>query len=353
MNVRTLAVLVTAATLLAGLDPTDAQEPSANTGRVTVTTLPHPQPDALAPQCTPPSPGAAVPVLPACAPFEDCNGPLLKGDPLLDRRDCATPGWVLAAELGIVKPRITGFLAGQVNVGNVFTDTIALPAPFYQWTGAPRLELGYRFPEAFGEAVLSYRLLVSDGCATLDDLNGTGPADMHGHLDLHSIDLDYAQHEHFLGPHCDLKWRVGARLASIFYDTEAATIFDAQRASDHFVGAGPHAGLDLRWSPGGPRWSLYSRVEGAALWGRIHQNFDETVTIPGMAPFGGAVGSSHTQAVPVIDVQAGLAWVPWKTWPLRLEAGYQYEIWWNIARTPDSTGDLYDQGAFLRAEWNY
>ena len=75
--VRMLWGLLVGAALVAVRGETAAQESLPPAGPVTVTTLPHPPlPEAA---CLP---GGA----PACAPFEDCNGPLLKGDPLLDGR---------------------------------------------------------------------------------------------------------------------------------------------------------------------------------------------------------------------------------------------------------------------------
>jgi len=352
MNVRTLGCYVTAAILLARVGSTGAQEPPPSSpGPVIVTTLPHPSTDAAAP-AGPPGPAAGVPVLPPPCPGCESNGPILTGQPFFDVQGNLTPGWVVAAELDLVKPHITGFMSAPVNVGNQFIDTVGLPSPYYRWTAAPRVDLGYRFSDRDGELLVSYRFLGDDGWATLCGLP-TGQAGLGGNLDLNSIDLDYARHEHLLGPSWDVKWRAGLRLAASYFDYQANNPFESQQATDRFIGAGPHAGLDVSWSTGWQRLLLYGRLEGAALWGRVHQDFNETITIPGLAPFGGADGGNHTQGVPVVSVEAGIGWFPSKHWPLRLETGYQYEVWWNIARGGDSTGNLYDQGAFLRAEWNY
>jgi hypothetical protein len=347
MNVRRLRCYLIAVMLLAGISPASAQEaPPSTSGPVTVTTLPHPPAEAAGQAGTP---ALGIPVLPP--PCAGCDGTGTRLS-LFDIQGNLTPGWVVAVEMDLVKPHITGFLNNLVNVGNQFIDNVGLPSPYYRWTAAPRVELGYRFSDRDGELLISYRFLGDDGWAALCGLP-TGQANLGGTLDLNSIDLDYARHEHVFGPSWDVKWRAGMRLAVSHFDYQASNPFELQQASDDFVGAGPHAGLDVRWWTGWQRLFLYGRLEGAALWGRLHQDFNETIGIPGQMPFGGADGTNHTQGLPVLCVQAGLGWVPFKQWPFRLDAGYQYEVWWNIARAGDSTGNLYDQGAFLRAEWNY
>jgi Legionella pneumophila major outer membrane protein precursor len=354
MNVRALGgCLLTLAALLAGAGLSGAQEPVPSpAGPVTVTTLPHPQFDAPAANCKPGPPAGGMPVLPAGGPFGECTGPVLNGNPFFDPTADLTAGWIFGAELQIVAPHVTGFLIGQVNVGNVFVDTVGLPTPWYDWAGSPRLELGYRFPDSFGEILCSYRFLGTDGWAMLIGLP-TGTAWMHGRLDLNSLDIDYAHHESFLGPKWDLKWQAGVRLAGSSYSTWASNFFEVQHANDDFVGAGPHAELDLRWSSGWHGVSLYGRVEGAALGSGIHQHFGEIVNIPDAAPLSGSSSDTHGQVVPVFLVEGGLGWVPWHAWPFHIDAGYQYEVWWNVASAGASTGNLYDQGVFLRAEWNY
>src|SRR5262245_10949967 len=63
----------------------------------------------------PPPPPPAAP--PPCAPFEDCNGRLLRGDPLLDRPGYPQPGWFGSFELDVVVPHIRNHLVAPVTVG--------------------------------------------------------------------------------------------------------------------------------------------------------------------------------------------------------------------------------------------
>ncbi|MBY0523385.1 MAG: hypothetical protein K2R98_08295 [Gemmataceae bacterium] len=334
--------LLMAAMLLACAGVVAAQEP------VVVTTLPHPQmPDAPAG-----APSCAAPGVPACAAHEDCNGRLLVGDPLLEPADAPAPGFYAAFELGILKPHVKFALQAPVDVPVFGRDVVHLPYPALDWTGSPRIELGYRFPEAFGELLLTYRSLNSEGTGTLVNFDGFGPGILTSRLDLHSVDLDYAQREFGLGPSWDMKWRIGVRLASVYFDSKAGGLVGEQRATNHFLGAGPQAGLGLTRELGMGGFSAFGRFEAAALFGRIGQGFEETFAFSNAA-FGGATRVSETQVVPVAQAELGLSWVPMKKAPLRFACGYQYEAWWLAGRTSDSRADLWMQGVFLRVEWKY
>ena len=89
---------------------------------------------------------------------------------------------------------------------------MSLPAAGLDWTVAPRLEVGYRLPSAFGDVRrLSYRFLATDGNGSTSGLDGT--ASLHSRLDFNQIDLDYLSREFSLAPHWDMKWHFGLRLA--------------------------------------------------------------------------------------------------------------------------------------------
>jgi hypothetical protein len=325
-----------------------AQE--AAPGPVTVTTLPHPQFPEAAPANTG-VPDCGCVGLPACAPFEDCNGNLLVGDPLLDRPEWPTPGLFEDLELGILKPHIKFALQEPVNVANLFTDVVAPTFTPLDWTGSPRFELGYRFPQAFGELVVGYRGLFSEGLGTLAQFD-FGPASVRSRLNLNSLDIDYGQREYGLGPCWDMKWRLGVRLASVYFDSQIGGIVEEQRATSDYIGAGPHAQLELWRQLGCDKLSAYMHLEAAALLGRVSQNFEETFVL-GSAALGGATHVGFTQTVPVVEAQFGLCWTPLHDVPVRVSCGYDIESWWYVGRTDVSAADLWLQGVFLRGEWRY
>lgn len=302
----------------------------------------------------PPPPLGLTP--PLVAPYQDHNGPLLRGDPLLERSP-APPGLFAGLELDVLAPHIRNRLVGSVAVDGFEPDTIHLPTAGLDWAGSPRLELGYRFPEGLGEVLVSYKFLVTDGTRRLVFVDGDGNSTdgfLKSRLNLNSVDIDYGSREFSLEPCWDMAWRVGVRIAEVFFDSRAAASFFEQRESNQFVGAGPHVALDLTRRLDWPGWSFFGRIEGAAVIGQIHQAFNEGFVIPDEGALGGASDIRHTQAVPVLALQLGLTWMPgWNHYPGRFTFGYQFEQWWDIGRAGPSNANLTDQGLFFRGGWNF
>jgi hypothetical protein len=288
------------------------------------------------------------------APFEDCNGPLLKGDGLLDRPYAPLPGWFAAIEADLVAPHIKNRLSADVNVGGLFTDTVHLPTAELDFVGAPRFELGYRFPEGCGEVLVSYQPLVSDGSATISNFDPLGDGDVRSRLNMNVVDFDYGSREFSLGPSWDLRWLAGVRVAGVYFDSRAEGAILEQRTSNNFVGAGPHLGLELGWHAGYPGLSIFGRLEGAAVIGEVRQGFEETLSANGIPVVGGATTVTSTQAVPVLRFQTGVGWAPpcngrW----LRFSAGYIIEHWWDVGQAGGSQAELGFQGLFLRSEFSF
>jgi hypothetical protein len=292
-----------------------------------------------------------APVMPPERPYlDDHNGDLLKGDPLLDGPPGAPPGWFAALEADPVGPHVKNRLAEPVS-GTSRTDLVHLPTADLGWTVMPRVELGYRLAQGAGEFLLSYRLLAESGSGTVAPFGpALGPGDLHSRLDLNVVDVDYVSREFPLamGPGWDMKWFVGVRVATLYFDSRAETAPLAQRTTDHFDGVGPHVGLELWCCLGDSGLSLFGRLDSAVLTGTVRQSFSEA--------FGAAFGEtdqSATQVIPVLAVEAGLGWQPRGLRALRLAAGYFGEDWWDVGRVADSRGELWVQGLFLRAEWRY
>ncbi|HXG10234.1 MAG TPA: Lpg1974 family pore-forming outer membrane protein, partial [Gemmataceae bacterium] len=274
------------------------------------------------------------------------------------------PGWFAAIELDLVKPHIKNRLQATVPLDDLFNVRLHLPTAELAWTVAPRFEVGYRLPDELGELLVSYRFLVTEGCvrgSSADDLFFSRGS-LKSRLDLQVIDLDYAHREYALGPSWDMKWKFGVRLANLFFDSRTAVRFTdlevaddftaGARTSNYFFGAGPHVGLDLWRRFGGTGLALFGRLEGALVVGRIHQAFEEVFRFDDLA-LGGATSLDQAQAVPVLNVQAGLGWTPAWQPGVRFAAGYQYEHWWYVGHIGDSRAELWDQGVFFRAEYKY
>jgi hypothetical protein len=240
-------------------------------------------------------------------------------------------------------------------IAPTFSNEVTLPSAPLDWTGGPRVELGYRFPQGFGEALVSYRSLVTEGQTIRPnfDVDG-GRVLLNSRLNVNVVDLDYGSREYSLGPHWEMQWRVGARLASVYFDSRATAVVLEQRTSNDFFGAGPHLLLDLRRGLRWPGWGFYGRLEGAAVVGRIDQAFEESFLFLDGVQVGGATDQHQTQAVPVVHTQVGLTWdPPWASHWLRFVGGYEFEGWYYLGWVNASRGDMTVQGAFFRAEWSF
>jgi hypothetical protein len=305
-----------------------------------------------------PPPGPQAPPLP---------GPYFQADPRLDPPALPPPGWFTEVEAGILGPHVKNHLNGIVQLPGqakgAMPDRVHVPGADLNWTVAPRLGLGYRLPSGFGEFVLDFRPLASDGTGSLP-VSG-GAVALKSRLDLNEIDLDYASREFSLWPDWDMKWRFGLRLDYVYFDALAAgpagaagggsTVF-AARDTDSYVGLGPHWGLKLGRRLGCTGLSLVGQVDSALNLGRIRQGFFEQGTAVNGGPVAGESHVSSSQAVPMLNAQVGLGWQSAGYQELRFFLGYQYESWWNVGRlsvTPNSRGELSDQGVLLEAEFTF
>jgi hypothetical protein len=306
----------------------------------------------------PEAPASLLQPAPA-APSYSCDplpGPYFEREPLFDPPALPQPGWFARLDVTILKPNVQNHLSG---VNATPSLPVRLPSATLDWTAAPYLQVGYRLPSAFGEIALAYRGFSSQGTSTFADTDG--PASLHSRLDMNQVDLDYLSREYSLWPHCEMKWHVGVRLTYLYFDSRAEESFaDAaagsgiveQRETNSYWGIGPHAGVELARHFDGTGLSFVTSVDATSLLGRIRQGFFETDTT-------GATGSTYnsgSQEVPVVNFKAGLNWQPKRYPELSVFVGYEYEYWWNVGRlssTPDSRGEMKDQGILLRVGYNF
>jgi len=319
-----------------------------------------PAPKDTSPETTPPPHlyRPPTPVLtgpPRLMPYSSIPPPPVVPDPNFSIAPPAfePPGLFASVELGLVGPHVKNRLSASVPFDGFLPDTVQVPNAPLDWTVSPRFELGYRLPQDFGEFLASFRFLVTQGSAIIPGFNVVGDGLLHSRLNLNVLDLDYASREFALGPNWDMKWKVGARLANVFFDSRVDGLFVDQRTSNFFLGAGPHAGLDLGRRLGDSGLSLFTRSEGAVLIGRITQSFEETFFFNDGTPLGGATIQRQVQAVPLLSFQVGLGWTPPWSQDLRLALGYQFERWWYLGRVGDSRAELTVQGIFFRGEFRY
>lgn len=353
--VRHLTAIV-AIVSLCQLSPLDAQTTPTAPVSDPLPGLPKPAelPGSLFAQ---PTPLPAAPALP---------GPYFEDAPYFDRPGLPTVGWFLEADLGLVGPHVSNQVTDDaLKVGKNAPDFVRLPSAPLAWTVSPAFRLSRGLESGFGELSIAYRFMNSSGSGTFTTPDGTFP--LTSRLSVNTIDFDYTSKEYSLWPLWDMKWRFGGRLGDIFFDSQYTEPFGVaargtgiigQRTSNLFVGFGPHWGLELDRRLNDTGLFLVSNVDGWVSIGRITQDFVEERTTGG-AGGGPATGSAvfnSAQAVPSLDLQFGLGWRP-PSWPnAAFFVGYRFEQMWNtgkFSKTPDSRGDLYDQGVIFKAEIHF
>jgi len=336
-----------------GAEPCRAQELPPAPLPVIASTPATPPPPATVPAQPPVQINPPIAIVPPPDTYdEDVNGPLLRRDPLLNA-PFAPSGLFGALESDIVGVHFKNRLTAPVDF-NAMTDTVHVPGAVLDWTGAPRLELGYRFPQGLGEFLVSYRLLATEGTGSIPHFDvGDTDGFLKSRLNMNVIDFDYASYENSLSPCWDMKWKVGVRWASVYYDSRVEGPFLFQAVKNDFLGAGPHLGVDLRGhTPMLVGLEVFARLESAAIIGNIRQRFDESVAVNDVVLISGQTDVRHTQVAPVVNFQAGLSWAPNGS-RLRFSGGYELEYWWYLGHAGDSRAELSDQGVFLRAEFHY
>jgi hypothetical protein len=228
-----------------------------------------------------------------------------------------------------------------------------LATTHFNWDAAPRVEVGYRLPEGAGELLISAFAIDSQGSTTVIGFDPTGPAGLKSRLDLLAIDLDYGNYVPDLDRCWDVRWLLGVRFASLYFDTRVQGPVFGEQASNYFFGVGPVIGADVVRRFGTPGWSLFGRAEAADTIGRIDQSFQATLSAGGVPVLGGATTASHTREVPSVRAQLGLRWSPWPDRPFAISGGYIFGGWWHFGQVENSAATLIYNGVFLRGEWGF
>lgn len=303
-----------------------------------------PPPD---PPLSPPLPAAPVapPPAPDMGAYEPAVTFVVPGGP--------RPGLFGGIDFSLLFPHLKHDVQGSVLVRPFdFVDDVRVPSAPLDATLAPKVTVGWRFADNRGAVQATYRNLATEGTDFLPNFGAVGDASLWSRVDLNEVGLNYSTQERPLGALWAIRWEFGARLASIYSDSYAFGQLLSQKSTNHFVGAGPQIGLDLTREIPNTGLALFNRFDAAEYIGRIEQSLASRLGEAGI-PFGfGATYQDGSQAVPYLGVQAGLSWLSDLS-QYRLTAGYEFNQWWNIARTGDSRGYLQAQGLFLRAEFNY
>jgi hypothetical protein len=313
------------------------------------------------PQPVPDGPSVGVRPAPQPAPFGfGADGrplppppasPFPVGDPGSGLCNAVNPNpWFFDVELDFIGPTVKNHLRANVTRTDGSMTTVSVAKTDLDWTVMPRLEIGYRLPDNSGAFAFGYRFLVSEG--TGGDGHGGG---LRSRIDLNVFDFDYISPTREFYPRWDLTWRVGARLATSFYD--ARDLFadgTGQRASNYFVGAGPHGGVEIdRRLPLVPGLSVVGRIDGSVLIGEIDQRYVDTIGGIDDAVLATQRLHRKTQTVEVLMLEAGVRYVPPGMECLSFSAGYQVERWFDVGHSGGANLETTTQGLFLRGQIDF
>lgn len=276
--------------------------------------------------------------------------------PYVDDSPNSRSGLFTNLELFLLRPHLGSHLIGSPNQG---ADTVVLTTqgPFGTFL-SPRFEMGYRLPEQLGEFSLRYRFEIADrNLVPVDNLGGISQKDR---LNLNVVDLDWSHGSPFaLDPGWDLRFNVGVRFITIFFDTQRN--FGAEgnvagqtdeRATNNFWGLGPEVGFSVSREIFIPGLAIMGKAAGADLFGSIRQSYSQTKMGAGGPAFA-RDESTYQVGVPTLAVQAGLTYSPPQWNGCRFSAGYLWEEFWQIGRLGDSGGALLNRGVFFRAEFTF
>jgi hypothetical protein len=272
-------------------------------------------------------------------------------EPLIFRPE-NRPGLFAVLDIDIFRPSIGGDLTAEVPVGKGH-HVVSLPYADLDWTGSPRIELGYRFGD-IGSVAAAYRSVVSQGSANVDGFDPAGPAFLRTRLNLNAVDLMYISPEYKLDTYWDLQWDAGLRIGAVYFDSQLTGEVLSESASNNFVGAGPFAGVDIRhYFADAPGFSAFGHVESGVLIGNDTQSYGQSVAFGGKS-VGGATRFSETEGAPMFDFQLGVSYSPPQNarW-LRLSFGYEFQEWWNVGSAGGNRGNVEFQGFFFRGEYHY
>lgn len=260
------------------------------------------------------------------------------------------PTFFADKEVDIADPHLKAALIGPAIFPNNVVTTVHPPTATLNWTGIPRIEIGWFLPPSFGYFAVTYRGFADDGRRTVTAVDGI-PYSLRTRLDLNQAAFDFGTMPYSFAPRWFVSGRLGMAAADVYFDNVAVSSPQTQDASNDFWGAGPHVRLDV-WREFNllPGLAFFAQPDLMVLVGRIQQHYRESDTV-----FGDTVAGSYfqrrTQTVPVFTLRAGLSYTPARFNQLRFMVGYEFEDWWSVGQIPgqSSRGEFYTNGVFLRA----
>lgn len=301
------------------------------------------------------------------------SGPI----PIDLNRPAQLPGWVGSVDVSIVQPYIGSKISSGALLDGTFPgNPVTLPIGAMNFIGAPRVELGYRWPDGLGELRTSFQLINSSGNRMIPDLAPGATRALASRLQMNVFDLDYCFSEFNLGDipvispivqipgwlglrrpptiyqndPLVMRMRFGARAASMFFDAQATGVqILNERMMSNFAGAGLHVAVEatkaMPWRP----LSMYGKLDFGGILGPVRQRFLRTDALGNSAE-----ANVHTSdGAPTFGLEWGLQFVPANFSNFRGALAYQYGQWWQFADTRDSTAIFQTNGVVLSGQWGF
>ncbi len=222
--------------------------------------------------------------------------------------------------------------------------------------------------DRYGELNFSYKLLAGEGNRLVFGLDPEGLAVLRSRLDMNVVDLTFAHagyrplwnllwfdNRDPIKPLWGMRWDVGARLATVFHDSQLDGPTIERRVSSFFIGGGPHIGLTLHRVLGDTGLEAFWHTDFGSHLGTVNQQFSELVTDGLGNPQGyGYIRRQDFRWVPSLRSEAGLGGSGWLTSRGEWRLAYQFEQWWGVGSAGStSPADLVTHGAVLRWRFHY
>lgn len=277
------------------------------------------------------------------------------GTVLRDRRSISSsPGWYIDADIALVFADLRGRSGGMGFVES--GDDLSLDANVGMLVG-----IGYTFTDPRWTFVTNYRYFGTSGAPSIDlgDTGGFTPSiELKSRLDVN--EFNWILQRQILLPNDRLRLAVngGARLGSVYYDLNIHSQFNFPgfedqppmnftvdaRGSQYFIGAGPVAGLgaDFALLPG---WSLFGTGDFAALFGKTTTKMSFQTNAP-MIDVLPSTSERQNSTAKVLRTSTGLNYAPTILPHMSFQLGYQFEYWWDVARSEGVSQDMLMQGLF-------
>jgi hypothetical protein len=181
---------------------------------------------------------------------------------------------------------------------------------------------------------------------------------------INAFDLDYVRPYLLNRGLVGVRLNAGMRWADVrqHYDstvfTTAGGVQGSGNFNTHFIGYGPHLGLQAQARRhADSRFSLLARTGGSLLVGGY--NVSSGAVFPGVAA--GGQSANRTLVVPVYEAELGVAWQP--TQSFTFSAGWLFQAWFDLGVSGGTDGGKFTEvddsnimsfdGLFLRGIWRY